>query len=277
MKKINSETTLKNPSPILLDAQIIKTLLPAHPLPIQLDVLSEIDSTNDYFKSNIITPDAIHFCLAEQQTAGRGRLGRDWFSPFGTNIYLSCLWSFSKDVSALSGLSLAVGIAVIKALNELTPNPDIKIKWPNDILYQQQKLAGILIEVNTVDSGNTQAIIGIGLNVNMSDQNTETINQPWTSLQHIIGNEVDRNKIAALLIHNLLCELSKFSKQGLKPFLTQWQQYDALLNQQINLLHGKQNITGVVLGINPQGYLLLEHNDGSTAAYSSGDSTLCKP
>lgn len=276
MKKTNSENTLKNESPILLSANTIKTLLPAHPLPIQLDVFSKIDSTNDYFKSKIITADAIHFCLAEQQTAGRGRLGRNWFSPFGTNIYLSCSWSFNQEVNALSGLSLVVGIAVIKALNELNPNPEIKIKWPNDILYQQKKLAGILIEINTLDSGNTQAIIGIGLNVNMGSQNTEIIDQPWTSLQHIIGHEIDRNKIVALLIHNLLCELSKFSIHGLKPFFTQWQQYDALLNQQINLLHGTQNIIGKVIGINEQGYLLLQHNDGSTAAYSSGDSTLCK-
>lgn len=256
---------------------------------IKLDVLTTIDSTNDYLKNppalqkaakrppfakGVTNP--ITFCVAEQQTAGRGRLGRNWHSPFGANIYLSCAWRFNKDISELSGLSLVVGLAVINALTEYGIDKDIKIKWPNDILWQNKKLAGILIDINAESHGNAQAIIGIGLNINMSNYENKNISQPWCSLKEILGAHQDRNKIAGLLIEKLLDYLQQFEKLGLNSFLKEWQKYDALLGKTIHLENGHNIISGIADGISPQGHLLLKHPDGAMKSYSSGDVSIKK-
>jgi BirA family biotin operon repressor/biotin-[acetyl-CoA-carboxylase] ligase len=244
---------------ILLNARNIAT-----PCPIK--IFDSITSTNDYLKTVKKSP---FICLAEQQTAGRGRLGRNWYSPFGLNIYLSCLWDFNKDISELSGLTLIVSLAVIKALNFYTK--DLKIKWPNDILYKDKKLAGILVEINAETHGNSQAIIGIGLNVNM--RCTGTALRAPTSLIDILKNPQDRNKLTEQLINQLFYYLNKFDKHGIKPFLSEWKKYDYLKNKKIKLIHGQKSIGGEVYGINEQGYLLLKHRNGKVVAYSSGDTS----
>jgi BirA family biotin operon repressor/biotin-[acetyl-CoA-carboxylase] ligase len=235
-----------------------------------IKIFKSIPSTIDYVKINATKTPQI--CLAEQQTAGKGRLGRTWHSPFGLNIYLSCLWNFNKDISEISGLSLVTSLATIKALTSYTKS--LKIKWPNDILYNNQKLAGVLIEINAESHGTSKAIISIGLNVNMTKA---PINQNWTSLINILNLPQDRNQIIGQFINQLFADLTKFENQGLSPFLSEWQQYAYLKNKKITLLHGQKSISGIVTGINDQGHLLLKHKDGSIAAYSSGDTSISSP
>jgi len=245
---------------ILLNARNI-----APPCPIK--IFDSITSTNDYVKTVKKSP---FICLAEQQTAGRGRLGRNWYSPFGLNIYLSCLWDFNKDISELSGLSLITGLATIKTLTAYTK--DLKIKWPNDILYKDKKLAGILVEINAETHGSSQAIIGIGLNVNMPG----AINRAptWISLMDIVKKPQDRNKLTSKLINQLWNYLNKFEKHGLKSFLSEWEKYDYLKNKKIKLMHGEKSIGGEACGINDQGHLLVKHRNGNVVAYSSGDTSI---
>lgn len=266
------------PQPIfLLDAQHIETELTTTSHPFQLEVLSHVNSTNDYLKSKIGTAtNAIPFCLAEHQTAGRGRLGRTWISPFGTNLYLSCLWSFQQDLSELAGLSLVVGLAVIAALREQGLRDEIKIKWPNDILWQHKKLAGVLTEISAETYGYAQAIIGVGLNINMPVIPTPGINQDWTTVHAITGTIQDRNKLAALVIKQLLQMIPHFAQSGLKPFLATWRQHDALFDKVITLEHGNNQISGIGAGINTNGHLLLRHVDGTICSYSSGNTTIQK-
>jgi BirA family transcriptional regulator, biotin operon repressor / biotin---[acetyl-CoA-carboxylase] ligase len=179
----------------------------------ELKILSSIDSTNDYLARKK-GPKNFSFCLAEEQTKGKGRLGRTWFSPYGKNIYLSCLWLPKKKINTLDGLALVPAIAAVTAL-EKSKVSEIKIKWPNDLMVKKKKLAGILIENNIRKNS---VIIGIGINVNMKKISQQKIGQPWTSLQKISNKLFDRNHIAALLIKELIVSLKKLEQSGWKYF-----------------------------------------------------------
>jgi len=275
---------LKSPL-ILLDGKKIKqsmaTLPPLTKTPLnpaikvgKLEILGSIPSTNDYCRTQP-SVDGLHICLAEHQSKGKGRFGRDWHSPFGANIYLSCGWPVEQDVSNLSGLSLVVSLAVITALTDYGI-ADLSIKWPNDIVWQGKKLGGILIELQAESHALTQVIIGIGLNVNMSHADTSHISQPWTSLQTILSAAQDRNKIVGLLLARLMHYITLFTQYGFGHFSQQWLQYDNLLHRKIGLKVGKDIIYGIAQGTNSQGYLLLKNDQNIIQAYSSGETTLLK-
>lgn len=183
-----------------LNINKIKQNLPASENLI-IEIFNSIPSTNDYLKNKSdADPAKIYVCLAEEQTRGRGRFERKWYSPAYANIYLSILIHSDKKLHELTGLSVAVGKAVLTALEQYGINPGLSLKHPNDIFYGQQKLAGILIE--TFNAKNKLAVvIGIGLNVNMQ---TGTIDQAWTSLAKITQTEHDRNVIVGLLVDGIL-------------------------------------------------------------------------
>ena len=159
----------------LLDPDKIKSKLRHRA--IEIDVVEKVASTNDYLKQFMEKNKKIRVCLAEMQTQGKGRLDRQWYSPFGENIYLSMLCPFDKDLSELSGLSLVASLAICRALESMIDfkNHQLKVKWPNDILVNQRKLAGMLIEVQAESNRSCQVVIGVGINVNML-KNIESIN-----------------------------------------------------------------------------------------------------
>ncbi len=255
---------------ILLDAAEIKAALD---VPCTLSVFESIESTNTYLR-NLKPSTHPVICLAEQQTAGRGRLGRDWYSPFGENIYLSCAYPFQKDLTHLAGLSLVVGVSIIKALTGIVSN--LKVKWPNDVFWFDKKLAGSLIEVQAESHGACHAIIGIGMNVNMQKAKSRAITQPWASLSVIAQHYQDRNQIAVKLLKQLLADLAVFSQQGFKAFQADWNQYDYLLNRTVTLAGNAEKISGVVQGISEQGHLVLRLPHGELRVFSSGDTSLVK-
>lgn len=255
---------------ILLDRE---TILNDIKQPITLDVFETLESTNQYLK-NFFNGNTIRVCLTEQQTQGKGRMQRTWHSPFGQNIYFSCLYSFQQDMSELSGLSLTVSLAVAKTIREMTAI-SCQVKWPNDIIYQGKKVSGNLIEIQAESHGICYAIIGIGINVNMLHDHDEIINQPWTSLREITGHYYNRNPFISALMNNLLTYLPAFSQLGLAHFIDEWNQYDYLFNQPITLSNANHTIHGIAKGINQYGHLLLESN-GITKAFSSGDTQIIK-
>ncbi|HSJ49279.1 MAG TPA: biotin--[acetyl-CoA-carboxylase] ligase, partial [Gammaproteobacteria bacterium] len=163
-------------------------------------------------------------CLAERQTRGKGRRGRNWVSPYGTNLYLSLSWRFESGLSALAGLSLVVGISLIRALQQLGVE-GAGLKWPNDIYLQGAKLAGVLIEVSGESAGPCSAVIGIGVNVAMPEQQGRHIDQRWTDLR-AHGIPVARNQLAAALLEQLLPALAEFARHGMQPFQEEWQRPD---------------------------------------------------
>jgi BirA family biotin operon repressor/biotin-[acetyl-CoA-carboxylase] ligase len=216
------------------------------------------------------------FCLAEQQTAGRGRLGRDWFSPFAENIYMSCLHPFNKDLSELAGLSLVVSLAVMRALQQFGVAEEVHVKWPNDILCEGKKISGILIDVQAESHGACHAIIGIGVNVNMRHDDAVKITQPWTSMREAGGEYVDRNKAAAALMNHLQDYLQRFEKEGFAAFIKEWEEAEGMSGKMISVKTQQETIRGQAAGINAQGHLLVKLQDGTVRAFSSGDTTVLK-
>jgi BirA family biotin operon repressor/biotin-[acetyl-CoA-carboxylase] ligase len=242
---------------------------------IAIDIFETIDSTNDYLK--LCIPSATpHVCLAEQQTQGKGRFQRHWYSPFGLNLYVSCLYPFQKDMSAMAGLSLVVSLAIVKALGHYNLPAGLGIKWPNDVLHDHKKLAGSLIEVQAESNGTCYANIGIGMNVNMLEDKNQRISQPWTSLGNMTGAYIDRNELAVALINELITYLKRFDKFSLASFMTEWKQLDYLRNESLTLASTQQQTFGVAQGINEFGHLLLKLPDGSVQAFSSGDTSVMR-
>jgi BirA family transcriptional regulator, biotin operon repressor / biotin---[acetyl-CoA-carboxylase] ligase len=209
--------------------------------------------------------------FAEHQTAGRGRRGRSWISPFATNIYFSLLWHFNKDPAEIMGLSLAVGVAVAKALQEYGLTQGIKLKWPNDVLWQRKKLAGILVEMVATSHEQVSTVVGIGINTAMQTTQAKDINQAWTSIEQITGQPVQRNHLAALLTNHLVATINKFSKEGLSPILSNWRPLDALINQPIRVSNTQNHIDGTMTGISPRGELLLKDKELKEHRFFSGE------
>jgi BirA family transcriptional regulator, biotin operon repressor / biotin---[acetyl-CoA-carboxylase] ligase len=234
----------------------------------QLLVLNVIDSTNQYIKERQTDLTNGFICLAEAQTAGRGRLGRRWVSPYGASMYLSMLWTFTSGYHAIGGLSLAIGVAIVNALQNVGLT-DAKLKWPNDIYVNGKKLAGVLIEVEGQIGEACHCIIGIGINVKLPESTTG-IDQPFTDINTAIGRQIDRNQFAAVLIEALLDTLKRFEAKGLSPFVEQWKAVDVYANQIINLTIGQNITTGIARGINESGALMVETKAG-LRAYQGGE------
>lgn len=226
-----------------------------------LEVLLNTESTNSYLLEKASDHMGKRYAvLSEKQEAGRGRRGRTWVSPFGKNIYLSMLWSFSGGIGSLEGLSLVIAIAVERSLSELGVT-GAKLKWPNDVYLDNKKLAGILLEVSGEYSGHCQVVIGIGLNIKLSDEDAEAIDQPWSQLSGHL-NSVDRNEIAAKIITHLIAAIDEFDKQGFASFKDYWLPRDAFYNQKVNLILPNSVRTGIAKGVNAKGELLFETGVG---------------
>lgn len=232
-----------------------------------------IDSTNNYLveKSHKSHNNGL-VCFAEYQTAGKGRRGRDWVSPFGNNLYLSVLWRFQSGPASISGLSLAVGVAVIQALNECGIE-NVGLKWPNDIFWQGKKLAGILIEVSGESGGPCSAVIGLGINLYVPAEKAKSITQDWVDLTTILSKNTAyiRNKLAALLLNKLMPTIANFEQETFSESLSEWRKHDCMKDKKVNLYMGSRVFTGTVEGVDNNGFLLLKDEEGGIKTFASGE------
>jgi BirA family biotin operon repressor/biotin-[acetyl-CoA-carboxylase] ligase len=258
---------------IKLSAIEIKKRL-ATPDIITLDVLESVSSTNDYFKGKPLSSE-FEFCFAESQTQGRGRLGRTWHSPSGVNLIFSCRWSLPESLNHLEGLSSCVSLSLLSALKYLNI-PDLMCKWPNDLFYQDKKLAGILIELYSHEGQIREAVIGIGLNANMINK-VNTLEKPWTSLQQILGAPQDRNILAVKIIQSLLSYLRRFADNGWKDFIKEWAEYDYLKGREVSIpIDHQERVSGIAIGIDISGGLLIETADNKIMTCKSGEVWGCE-
>jgi BirA family biotin operon repressor/biotin-[acetyl-CoA-carboxylase] ligase len=251
-------------SPEPLDAQSVRSFLSsgARSRLSGIDVLDEIDSTNAAMQRMSPGEQHGHVILAEQQTAGRGRLHRRWFSPRACNIYMSLGWQFERKTSELAALPLAVAVAACRALAR-TSLRGYGIKWPNDILVDGAKLAGILVELGLGQNGRSKAVIGIGLNVAMPDSLDagQAIDQPWTDLSRQLppgGSAISRNLVAALLLEEQLSAAGAFDAGGFDTFRSDWRLLDLLVGREVTITQGDGITTGIARGIGQNGGLRLE-------------------
>ncbi len=239
---------------------------------IGLTTLHSTASTNDTVLAQLENPEPVQICVAEHQTAGRGRRGREWISPLGANIYFSMLWRFDGAMSGLDGLSLVVGLAVLKTLEKIGAK-GLALKWPNDILCSGKKLAGILLEINGDPNGECQVVIGIGINVKLSQEQLREISQPATDLCNVLGMMIDKNRVVGELVNQLVSILDVFQKKGFTPFREDWQRYDAYAGREVRLITGVKEIIGTAAGVSEHGALILER-DGKKRAYAGGEVSL---
>ncbi|HJU08398.1 MAG TPA: biotin--[acetyl-CoA-carboxylase] ligase [Rhodanobacteraceae bacterium] len=202
------------------------------------------------------------FIFAEMQTAGRGRRGRDWLSPPSGNLYFSCLKRFEHGYAALSGLSLAVGVAVLRALQDSDVR-GVSLKWPNDLVVENAKLAGILIELGGEFLGPCQAVIGIGLNVRLPASARATIGQPVTDLDALCeGVPPERNALAAALIERLCEALEIFAERGFAAFADEYAKYDVLRGRALHVHDPRGAFDGIGAGVDARGALRVRTRDG---------------
>lgn len=258
----------------LLDNRELKRLIKSKS--VRLELLEAIDSTNDYLKS-LYHSEKMTFCVAELQTGGKGRMGKSWHSAFGKDLTLSFLKNFKKGVSQLSGLSMVVSLAVCKAIedNYNLPKP-LTLKWPNDILCQNKKLGGVLIEIQADKDNSAEVIVGIGLNVNSTHDTAGLIDQPWTSLALLNQRNNDRNLLCAAIINTLVQAMERFEAEGFSSFVDEWKAKDALFNQDIELTSDHKCFEGKALGVNENGQLILQLPDQTYHCFSSGNTSLAK-
>jgi BirA family biotin operon repressor/biotin-[acetyl-CoA-carboxylase] ligase len=255
-----------------LDAQAIGDMLSAgarERLP-RIDVLDEVESTNAWLAARAGDGVSGAVCIAEQQSAGRGRRGRVWASPYGRNLYLSLLWRFPSR--ALSGLSLAVGVTVAEACESLGVR-ELGLKWPNDLVSRHGKVGGVLVDLGSDAPETTTAIIGVGLNVDMPPALRAQVDQPVSDLNELNGAPVSRNRLAAAVLERTAAALSRFELQGLAPFRARFSERDASLGRSVTVEQGGRVSRGQARGIDEHGALVLETADG-VARILSGDVSL---
>jgi len=264
---------LEAPLELLAESAITAALEPRlRPLLQRLEIHDQIDSTSAHLgkQAQLGAPSGT-VCFAEHQTAGKGRRGRQWASPFGSNLYLSILWRFQYGYASTSGLSLALGVAVIRALQQQQIHP-VGLKWPNDIISAGKKLGGILVEVSGESEGPCAVVIGLGLNLYLPDAAAQGITQAWTDVSKVKpGHSISRNQLAASVLNHLLAVLADFETLGMRHYLDEWRRHDCLQGQAATLFIAEQPYPGIVQGIDENGLLLLQHPDGKTQAFASGE------
>ncbi len=231
-----------------------------------IEIVPVIKSTNHYLSDKAQdrvwrtlferTQKRFYICLAEYQTEGRGRRGRLWHSPFGSNLLLSMLCRFELPLNATQGMTLVLAVAGMRALRALGVC-EAGIKWPNDFLWQRRKLGGILTELHGEDSGPCYAVVGLGLNVNMAQCSLPDLDQAWVALDEILKKNQSRNHVAALFIREVSEALLQFEREGLAPFIPAWREYDLCCDQEVEVHFPSTVLRGVVRGIDEQGCLIL--------------------
>lgn len=238
--------------------------------PDSIELFASIPSTNDYLLQQASLPSQ-RVVIAEEQTAGRGRQGRRWLSSAG-NITLSLSWRFQRAQAAMSGLTLAVAIAVIRAIEAQDEQckDKIKVKWPNDVLFDGAKLAGILVELRGEAMGPVDVVMGVGVNISLPSEWQQRIEQRATDMSALIEKPISRNQFAADLIVELQRCCKEFAEHGFGPFRRQWRQRDLYHNKPVTLRIAETLHRGISEGVDDNGALLLRYGN-TLKAFHSGE------
>ena len=260
----------------LLDADTLRDALPPDARRRYADIAIhwELDSTSSELMRRAAIAGDYTVCLAEQQSAGRGRRGRAWQSPPACNVYLSLLKRFDRGMGGLAGLSLAVGVAVAEALESVGAR-GIGLKWPNDVLADGRKLAGILVELGGEFLGPCHAVIGIGVNLRLPDVARAAIEQPATDLAAVAGPMPSRHHVVAALLDRLMRRLDGFAQDGFAASQPDFARRDLLQDVALALTDARGTHRGVGAGVDARGALLLRQGD-TIAVFDSAEVTVRK-
>lgn len=225
-----------------------------------LEVHRVIGSTNDTVMQRLAEKNcSALLCTAEMQTAGKGRRGRNWVSPFGRNIYVTYGRFLQRELSELGGLSVVVGMQAIDTLRQMGLQ-DVALKWPNDLLLHGGKLGGILVELQPQEARGIGIVAGMGVNFLLKDEDTSQIDQAWS----VVGERaaISRNRFLGEFSARLVDAFERFSRHGFLPFADAWQEYDAYQGEIVRVIRGDTVFEGINVGIDVAGNLLLETESG---------------
>lgn len=238
-----------------LDAERLRAAVPG----LRIEVLAATDSTNNRLGEAAPDQDP-QALLAEFQSAGRGRRGRTWVSPFGANLYCSLAWSWAAWPPQLGALPLAVGLACARALRTVGLD-DLRLKWPNDLVVDGRKLGGILLEHRGEGGGACRVVAGIGINLRMGAASA-AIDQPWINLDAALAARgrppVSRNALAAALLRELQALFTGYARQGFAPLQDEWAALDLTRDRAVTVLLGERRLEGVARGVDAEGALQVD-------------------
>lgn len=251
----------------LLDASII-----SQQSGVEVESHQVLGSTNQHLLDKAALLTKGHSCFAEYQTAGRGRRGKQWVSPYGSHLYTSSYWRLDAGIQAASGLSLVIGIAAARTLKD-NGISHAQLKWPNDIYVDGKKIAGVLVEMIATAGGECHLVIGLGLNVNMPMQSGLRIDQAWTDMAKQLTVLVDRNQLASTYLQHLISILTEFEDCGFAGFVDEWNSLDAFQDEAVEVVLGSKSKQGIARGVDGTGALLLEI-DGVISPQTGGEVSL---
>ena len=256
----------------LLDKNLVLNAIGEQSAWFNLQILDEVASTNTYLMQQKVSAHAT--CVAAHiQSKGKGRRGRTWVSQLGASLTFSLLWRFQCGAAALSGLSLAVGVALIRALNSLGVQ-QAQLKWPNDVLVNGHKLAGILIELQGDLEGPSAAVIGVGVNLHLPKNVLDSIDQPAIDLSNVSVRPINQSELLGVILKHLADVLSGFETHGFIGLRDEWLRYHAYENKPVRmLLPNGTAINGVVKNVADDGILLVETALG-LQRFSAGEISL---
>ena len=260
-----------NPGMELLDETVILSELQRLVSDFQMSTLDlEIhrvtQSTNDVVMQRLTEGQSTAIlCAAEMQTAGKGRRGRQWISPFGRNVYLTYGRFVGRRLSELGGLSLVVGMVVVDVLRTMGLG-QVGLKWPNDILLGGGKLGGVLLELRAADARGIGLVGGVGLNLALRTEEAASIDQPWSAVSSQL--EMPRNMLLGKLGGEIVNAIQVFEDVGFASFAEKWREYNLYYGQQINVIRGSQIISGIDSGVDQEGNLLLRTKSGLEVHHS---------
>jgi len=253
-----------------MSAERISALRDAFGMLADVELVQETGSTNADLMARIHSLQRPLLLIALHQTAGRGRAGRSWHSVPGGMLTFSLAWPFAQGAQALMGLPLAIGVALAEVLQRL--DLPVQLKWPNDILRDGKKLAGVLIESASAADGTLWVVAGVGLNLQVpaaleASIGREVADAPWLA-------RMDRNLLMAHLLNGLTCALDQFGRDGFSPFLPRWNALHAYAGQPVQILEGSQILQrGIALGVDCHGCLVLQTDSGQATIFA-GDVSL---
>lgn len=255
----------------LLAAGVVQAALAANAQAagLRVEVRDVVDSTNTLALEGLRAGKGRgQVYLAEFQTAGRGRRGKEWLSPYARNIYCSLVWTLEQGIAAAQGLSLAIGVALCSALRGMGVQ-GAGVKWPNDVQVNGSKICGVLVEVAGDIDGACALVIGFGVNVDMERVDASAIGQPWTDLRSQ-GCRQPRNEIAARCIRAVAEALHAYEQRGLANVLAAWPAHDVLTGRVVSVHIGERITSGLVRGIDRSGGLVVEV-DGEARVFHAGE------
>ena len=259
---IAERETVALPRPVdLLDPERIRRAVPRLRSE-SVHVRFAIDSTNTFLAARMRAGTAApELCAAEIQTAGRGRRGRRWISGLGQSLVVSVSWRFTARSSELSGLSLAAGVALAEAL-ACGGFERVMLKWPNDLVVDDRKLAGILVEASHTRTGSAACVIGVGFNLDLAPVDSHRIDQPWTDFARAFGRVPGRSALAGQAADAILDACEQYRARGLAAFAARWAERDALRGRRVRVSAADRPVEGTARGIDGDGALLVEHPAG---------------